>query len=121
MKKYFLALATAIVFAFPAGAWDIGNGISLDNELKATHNLDTPATTITAQSGITVPLMMMDLTVDADFDLTALGSSSTSDLYQGIDIGLDYDVSDSLVLEMNTGIDTNWAREDITLSMTLSF
>tara|TARA_A100001011_G_scaffold391708_2_gene477742 strand:- start:1306 stop:1671 length:366 start_codon:yes stop_codon:yes gene_type:complete len=121
MKKYILTIALALAFAYPAGAWDLGNGISIDNEIEAKYNLDTPATTLTMQSGVTLPMLGMDWTVDADFDLNALGSSSTADLYKGLDIGVDYDISNNLVLELDTGMDTDWAREDINLSMTLSF
>ncbi len=121
MKKLILAVAIAMGISLPAYAWDLGNGMSIDNSMTASYNVDTPATTLVAESGMTVPLLMMDLTVDSDWDLTALGSSSSADFWKGIDIGLDYDISHSVVLELNTGIDTNWNREDVTLSMTLSF
>ena len=121
MKKYFLALVTALAFAYPAGAWDLGNGISIDNKLEAALNIDKDTTSLTMESGITVPVWILSANVNADWDLKALGSSSTADLYKGLDIGLDYAVGDGVLLELDTGLDTDWNREDITLSMTLSF
>ena len=53
--------------------------------------------------------------------IKSLGNASTADLYQGLDIGLDYAVGSNVLLELDTGMDTDWAREDITLSMTLTF
>jgi hypothetical protein len=121
MKKYILALAIAMGFTLPAYAWDLGNGISLDTEIEAAHNIDKDTTSLTMESGMTVPIWILSANVNADFDIKALGSSSTSDLYQGLDLGLDYNVASGVKLELDTGIDTDWAREDITLSMTVSF
>ena len=121
MKKILLAMVIAMGFILPAHAWDLGNGVSIDNKLEAAMNLDKDTSTLTMESGITIPMWVLSANVNADFNLEALGSSSTADLYQGLDIGLDYNVGNGVLLELDTGLDTDWAREDITLSMTLSF
>ncbi len=89
--------------------------------MEAAYNIDTASTTLSMESGMTIPLLWMSANVNADFDLTSFGSSSSADLYQGIDIGVDYVVADNLMLEMDTGIDTNGDRENIVVSMTLSW
>ena len=121
MKKLILAMVVAMGFVLPASAWDLGNGISIDNSIEAGLNIDKDTSTLTMESGMTVPIWILSANVNADFDLEALGSSSTADLYKGLDIGLDYNVASGVLLELDTGMDTDWAREDITLSMTLSF
>ena len=121
MKKIILAMALAMGLALPAAAWDLGNGISIDNSIEAALNIDKDTTALTMESGITVPVWILSANVNADFDLKSLGSASTADLYKGLDIGLDYAVGNGVLLELDTGLDTDWAREDITLSMTLSF
>ena len=121
MKKLILAMAIAMGFALPASAWDLGNGISIDNSIEAALNIDKDTTALTMESGITVPIWVLNANVNADFDLKSLGNASNADLYQGLDIGLDYAVGSNVLLELDTGMDTDWAREDITLSMTLSF
>tara|TARA_B100000287_G_scaffold152259_2_gene143934 strand:- start:2750 stop:3112 length:363 start_codon:yes stop_codon:yes gene_type:complete len=120
MRSFILALAAAIVFALPAHAIDLGNGISLDNEIKAKYNVDTETSDLTAQTGVTVGVWVLDMSVDADFDLLSI-SDDSKDLYQGIDIGVDWRLHDSLVIELDTGINTDWERENISLSATLSF
>jgi len=121
MKKYLLALVATLGFAGSAAAWDLGGGLSIDSSMEAAYNIDTASTTLTMESGMTIPLLWMSANVNADFDLTSFGSSSSADLYQGIDIGVDYVVADNLMLEMDTGIDTNGDRENIVVSMTLSW
>lgn len=121
MKKKILAFLAALAFAVPASAWELGNGISLDNELEAKYAMDAETTSITLESGISVPVWILSANVNADFDLTNLGSNAKGDVYQGIDIGIDYSVSEHMVLEVDSGIDTNGDREDIVVSMTLSF
>ena len=121
MKKLILAMVVAMGFALPASAWDLGNGISIDNSIEAALNIDKDTTALTMESGITVPIWVLNANVNADFDLKSLGNASTADLYQGLDIGLDYAVGSNVLLELDTGMDTDWAREDVTLSMTLTF
>ena len=63
---------------------------------------------------------MLSPSIDADMDLLAIGNSS-KEMYQGIDIGLDLQLHEMLLLELDTGIDTDWNRENISLSATLKF
>ena len=121
MKKYFLTLLFVCASCYPVAAWELSNGISLDNSIKAQYNVDTTTTAVTMESGVTVPVSFLDLSVDADFDLTELSFSDNSDVYQGIDIGLAVSATSNIVLELNTGIDTDWNREDLIASMTWSF
>tara|TARA_B100000287_G_C20540306_1_gene744362 strand:- start:680 stop:1039 length:360 start_codon:yes stop_codon:yes gene_type:complete len=119
MKKFILATVAALFFALPAQAIDLGF-MSLDNQVKAGYNVDTEVSSLTAQTGVTVPIWIMSASIDADMDLLAFGDSS-KEMYQGIDIGLDLPLHDMLVLELDTGIDTDWNRENISLTATLSF
>lgn len=119
MKKLTMALVASVCFALPAYAIDLGF-MSLDNEIEAKYNVDTETSGLTAQTGVTVPLWMLSASVDADMDLLAIGDDS-KEMYQGIDIGLDYQVHDNILLELDSGIDTDWNREDITVSATIKF
>ena len=114
MKKYLLILATTLGFAYPAGAWDFGN------EVEAKYNVDQKTTTITLESGVTQSLSdNVVFNVNADFNLKEI--NNTSGLYQGLDIGVDYNIADNVMFEIDTGIDTDWKREDISVSMTWNF
>ena len=121
MKKYFIALLTIAASCSPVAAWELSNGISLDNSIKAQYNVDTTITSLTMESGITVPVSIVDLSVDADFNLAELSFSDNSDVYQGRGIGLAVSAASNIVLELNTGIDTDWDREDLVASVTWSF
>ena len=123
MNKYLLALVTALMLPLSAVAIEIGNtGISVDNEIEAVWSVDNEDYDLTLESGITVPVWIMSANINADFDIEALiEDHHNTDTYKGLDIGVDYNLTSFLMLELDTGIDNDWEREDIKLSATFSF
>ena len=122
MNKYLLALVTALMLPISAAAIEIGNtGISLDNEVEAVWSVDNEDYDLTLESGVTVPVWIMNANVNADFDIEALIEDEGADTYKGLDIGVDYSLTSFLMLEVDTGVDNDWEMEDIKLSATLSF
>ena len=60
MKKYLLALATALMLPVSAFAFEIGStGISLDNEVETSWSVDNEEYGLTLESGITVPVWIL--------------------------------------------------------------
>lgn len=123
MNKYLLALVTALMLPLSAVAIEIGNtGISVDNEIEAVWSVDNEDYDLTLESGVTVPVWIMSANINADFDIEALiEDHHNTDTYKGLDIGVDYNLTSFLMLELDTGIDNDWEREDIKLSATFSF
>ena len=122
MNKYLLALVTALMLPLSAVAIEIGNtGISVDNEIEAVWSVDNEDYDLTLESGVTVPVWIMNANVNADFDIEALIEGEGADTYKGLDIGVDYSLTSFLMLEVDTGVDNDWEMEDIKLSATLSF
>ena len=122
MKKLLLAMVTALLLPMSVAAIELGStGITLNNSVEATWSIDNEDYDLTAESGITVPVWVMSASVDADWDLEAMIKDEGGDLYKGIDIGLDYSLTSFLMLELDTGINNDWEREDIKLSATVSF
>ena len=122
MNKYLLALVTALMLPLSAEAIEIGNtGISVDNEIEAVWSVDNEDYDLTLESGVTVPVWIMNANVNADFDIEALIEDEGADTYKGLDIGVDYSLTSFLMLEVDTGVDNDWEMEDIKLSATLSF
>ena len=122
MNKYLLALVTALMLPLSAVAIEIGNtGISVDNEIEAVWSVDNEDYDLTLESGVTVPVSIMNANVNADFDIAALIEDEGADTYKGLDIGVDYSLTSFLMLEVDTGVDNDWEMEDIKLSATLSF
>ena len=122
MNKYLLALVTALLLPLSAVAIEIGNtGISVDNEIEAVWSVDNEDYDLTLESGVTVPVWIMNANVNADFDIEALIEDEGADTYKGLDIGVDYSLTSFLMLEVDTGVDNDWEMEDIKLSATLSF
>ena len=122
MNKYLLALVTALILPLSAVAIEIGNtGISVDNEIEAVWSVDNEDYDLTLESGVTVPVWIMNANVNADFDIEALIEDEGAYTYKGLDIGVDYSLTSFLMLEVDTGVDNDWEMEDIKLSATLSF
>ena len=123
MNKYLLALVTALMLPLSAVAIEIGNtGISVDNEIEAVWSVDNEDYDLTLESGVTVPVWIMSANINADFDIEALiEDHHNTDTYKGLDIGVDYSLTSFLMLELDTGIDNDWEREDIKSSATFSF
>ena len=122
MNKYLLALVTALMLPLSAVAIEIGNtGISVDNEIEAVWSVDNEDYDLTLESGVTVPVWIMNANFNADFDIEALIEDEGADTYKGLDIGVDYSLTSFLMLEVDTGVDNDWEMEDIKLSATLSF
>ena len=122
MNKYLLALVTALMLPLSAVAIEIGNtGISVDNEIEAVWSVDNEDYDLTLESGVTVPVWIMNANINADFDIEALIEDEGADTYKGLDIGVDYSLTSFLMLEVDTGVDNDWEMEDIKLSATLSF
>ena len=122
MNKYLLALVTALMLPLSAVAIEIGNtGISVDNEIEAVWSVDNEDYDLTLESGVTVPVWIMNANVNADFDIEALIEDEGADTYKGLDIGVDYSLTSFLMLEVDPGVDNDWEMEDIKLSATLSF
>ena len=73
MNKYLLALVTALMLPLSAVAIEIGNtGISVDNEIEAVWSVDNEDYDLTLESGVTVPVWIMNANVNADFDIEEL-------------------------------------------------
>ena len=122
MNKYLLALVTALMLPLSAVAIEIGNtGISVDNEIEAVWSVDNEDYDLTLESGVTVPVWIMNANVNADFDIEALIEDEGADTYKGLDIGVDYSLTSFLMLEVDTGVDNDWEMEDIKLSATFRF
>lgn len=122
MNKYLLALVTALMLPLSAVAIEIGNtGISVDNEIEAVWSVDNEDYDLTLESGVTVPVWIMNANVNADFDIEALIEDEGADTYKGLDIGIDYSLTSFMMLEVDTGVDNDWEMEDIKLSATFSF
>ena len=121
MKKYLLALATALMLPVSAFAFELGStGISLDNEVETSWSVDNEEYGLTLESGITVPVWILSANVNADFDIKNW-IEDEGDMYQGLDIGVDYNVNQWMMLEVDTGMDTDWEMEDVVLSATVKF
>ena len=67
MNKYLLALVTALMLPLSAVAIEIGNtGISVDNEIEAVWSVDNEDYDLTLESGVTVPVWIMNANINAD-------------------------------------------------------
>ncbi len=123
MKKLLLAMVTALLLPMSVAAIELGStGITLDNSVEATWSIDNEDYDLTLESGVTVPVWIMSANINADFDIEALiEDHHNTDTYKGLDIGVDYSLTSFLMLELDTGIDNDWEREDIKLSATFSF
>ena len=121
MKKYLLALATALMLPVSAFAFELGNsGISIDNEVESSWSVDNETYGLTLESGVTMPLWILEANVNADFNIKNW-IEDEGDMYQGLDLGVDYNVTDFMKLEVDTGLDTDWEMEDVIFSATVSF
>ena len=121
MKKYLLALATALMLPVSAFAFELGNtGISIDNEVESSWSVDNETYGLTLESGVTMPLWILEANVNADFNIKNW-IEDEGDMYQGLDLGVDYNVTDFMKLEVDTGLDTDWEMEDVVFSATVSF
>ena len=110
MKKLLLILLLAIPFSAQAGT------LGLDNNVKGEYNIDTNTTSLTAQVGKTIGLYGFSVTGDIDFDLLEFS-------YEGVDFRAEYDVLDAnnAAFYISSGMDTNWAMEEVTVGLEINF
>ena len=90
--------------------------LGLDSEIKGEYNLETNESTLTSQVGKTVGMYGLSVSADVDFDVMEFS-------YDGMDFKAEYDVLqlNNASIYVSSGLDTNWAMEDITLGMSIKF
>ena len=90
--------------------------LGLDSEIKGEYNLETNKSTLTSQVGKTVGMYGLSVSADVDFDVMEFA-------YDGMDFKAEYDVLqlNNASIYVSSGLDTNWAMEDITLGMSIKF
>ena len=119
MKKLILSLlivfGTLWVMLIPFKVVQAGL-LGLDSEIKGEYNLETNKSTLTSQVGKTVGMYGLSVSADVDFDVMEFS-------YDGMDFKAEYDVLqlNNASIYVSSGLDTNWAMEDITLGMSIKF
>ncbi len=110
MKKLILSLLLVLPLTVNAGV------LGFDSKVDGDYNTNTGASTLTAQVGKTMGLYGLSVTGDIDFDLEELE-------YTGMDFKAEYDFleMDNVSIHVSSGLDTNWAMEDIVVGFTLQF
>ena len=90
--------------------------LGLDSEIKGEYNLETNKSTLTSQVGKTVGMYGLSVSADVDFDVMEFS-------YDGMDFKAEYDFleMDNVSIHVSSGLDTNWAMEDIVVGFTLQF
>jgi len=90
--------------------------LGLDNQIKGEYNLETNKSTLTSQVGKTIGMYGLSVSADVDFDVMEFA-------YDGMDFKAEYDVLqlNNASLYVSSGMDTNWAMEDIKLGFEFSF
>ena len=110
IKRILLPLLILLPFTAQAGL------LGLDSEIKGEYNLATNESTLTSQVGKTVGMYGLSVSADVDFDVMEFS-------YDGMDFKAEYDVLqlNNASIYVSSGLDTNWAMEDITLGMSIKF
>ena len=90
--------------------------LGLDSQIKGEYNLETHKSTLTSQVGKTIGMYGLSVSADVDFDVMEFS-------YDGMDFKAEYDVLqlNNASIYVSSGLDTNWAMEDITLGMSIKF
>ena len=112
MKRILLTFAALFVSIAPASADLLG----FEWETAGKYNIDTEVSTLTQEVGKTIPYGSLSFNVNADFDII-------NTEFQGTDYKASLDVVpvNGLEIYLQTGLDKEWAREDLELGFTLNF
>ena len=111
IKKFLLPILILLPFT-TAQAGLLG----LDSQIKGDYNLETNKSTLTSQVGKTIGMYGLSVSADVDFNVMEFA-------YDGMDFKAEYDVLqlNNASIYVSSGLDTNWAMEDITLGMSINF
>ena len=111
IKKFLLPILILLPFT-TAQAGLLG----LDSEIKGEYNLETNKSILTSQVGKTIGMYGLSVSADVDFNVMEFA-------YDGMDFKAEYDVLqlNNASIYVSSGLDTNWAMEDITLGMSINF
>ena len=109
-KRILIPLLILVPFTAQAGL------LGLDSQIKGEYNLETNKSTLTSQVGKTVGMYGLSVSADVDFDVMEFS-------YDGMDFKAEYDFleMDNVSIHVSSGLDTNWAMEDIVVGFTLQF
>ena len=90
--------------------------LGLDSNIKGEYNLETNKSTLTSQVGKTIGMYGLSVSADVDFDVMEFA-------YDGMDFKAEYDVLqlNNASIYVSSGLDTNWAMEDIKLGFEFNF
>ena len=90
--------------------------LGLDSSIKGEYNLETNKSTLTSQVGKTIGMYGLSVSADVDFDVMEFA-------YDGMDFKAEYDVLqlNNASIYVSSGLDTNWAMEDIKLGIEVIF
>ena len=111
LKRILLPLL--ILLPFTAAHYGV---LGLDSNIKGEYNLETNKSTLTSQVGKTIGMYGLSVSADVDFDVMEFA-------YDGMDFKAEYDVLqlNNASIYVSSGLDTNWAMEDIKLGIELNF
>ena len=110
LKKIILPLLLILPFTAQAGL------LGLDSQIKGDYNLETNKSTLTSQVGKTIGMYGLSVSADVDFNVMEFA-------YDGMDFKAEYDVLqlNNASVYVSSGLDTNWAMEDIKLGYEFNF
>ncbi len=111
IKKFLLPIL--IILPFTAAQAGL---LGLDSQIKGEYNIDTDTSTLTSQIGKTIGMYGLSVTGDIDFDVMEFA-------YDGMDVKAEYDVLqlNNASIYVSSGLDTNWAMEDIKVGIEINF
>jgi hypothetical protein len=111
IKKFLLPILILLPFT-TAQAGLLG----LDSQIKGDYNLETNKSTLTSQVGKTIGMYGLSVSADVDFNVMEFA-------YDGMDFKAEYDVLqlNNASIYVSSGLNTNWAMEDIKLGFEFNF
>ena len=117
MKSLILTGAIALGLSTAANAWELGNGLSIDNEITAERNLETDVNVFT-----------WDLDASWDFGLGVVEVGPQTFDIENIEFtGMDYKITvpvkwvDGLEAYTETTTNDEWEIGDVTIGASFTF
>jgi len=111
MKNLLMGTFLMSLISLPASAGMLG----LDWEATGEYNIDTEVSTLDVEVAKNIMWNTVSITADADFDII-------NTEFLGTDYKASIGVPDSSIeVYLKTGLDNEWAREDVVAGVTFSW
>ena len=128
MKKVLMAGAAVIALGSPVAAMDLGWGVSLNNKVESTYNIDDEHMDVTWSPSMGYAWNSINLSAGMDVpvyhttDEFALMDAWEEGTRPDLDLEANYQLGSGLVAKFETGIDLNETElTDMIVGVTFSF